>query len=81
MAGLAYACQITEENMSAISSEKPGFNLEETRAWLQEHEKGYFIRDEDSRFDCNYIPEHEFLLLYSFETSDRNELFRRVLRL
>lgn len=79
MAG--YACRINEQNMGAIASENPNFDLDEVMVWLLKHEYGFFVRDEGSAFDCQYITDEIFHTLYSFESPDDGDIFRRVLRL
>ena len=74
----AYACRIARENLPAIASEKPDFDLAETLAWLDEHETGYFLRDASSPFDCAYLDSVVFLEMYVFDVKDDDELFRRV---
>lgn len=75
---IAYACLISEENMCAIRSENPKFDLEHTRAWLVEHGSGYFLRDPTSSLDCHYFETTVFAELYQFERGDVTELFRPV---
>jgi hypothetical protein len=77
---VAYACRIARENFSAIASENPNFNLEEIIEWLAQHGSGYFLRDESSVFDCRYFEDTVFFEFYIFETSDHEELFRRVVK-
>lgn len=78
---VAYACRITESNMGAIASENPHFDLEEAMEWLKIHGSGYFLRDEESIFDCKYFEDFVFFQMYTFESSDNSDLFRRVLKL
>lgn len=81
MAG-SYACRISRENMGAIASENPKFDREEALNWLDEHGSGYFLRDESSPFDCAYMEDTVFHQIYAFEGQrDKNEIFRRVLKL
>lgn len=77
----AYACEITEDNFGAIRSEKPDFNLEETKAWLEQHGSGFFVREEGNRaFDCKYMEDAIFHQLYIFEAFDPNGIFHRIIR-
>lgn len=78
---LAYACLIDDTNFQAIASEHPKFDLEGTKKWIEQHKRGYFLRDESSQLDCHYFQEDVFLMLYKFESADRGELFRRVDRI
>lgn len=78
----AYACRITVENMGAIASELPGFDREAVLAWLQEHDSGYFVRDENNKaFDCRFMSDIVFAQIYAFEETDRGEIFRRIVRI
>lgn len=81
MAELGYACRITEKNFPAIASEKPDFDLDDLLDWLNEYRKGYFLRDPESPFDCQYLQDAEFFNMYAFCQPDYKDLFRRVLRL
>lgn len=79
---IAYACRLIEVNYGAIKSEKPGFDLEETRAWVETHGDGFFVRDEDYKvFDCEYIADVAFHQMYAFESFRQNEIFHRLVRL
>lgn len=77
----AYACRISAENAQVIASENPHFDLEKFQEWLNTHESGYFLRDEDSVFDCKYLADDVFALMYAFDRGGESELFRRVTRL
>lgn len=77
----AYACRISEENLQVIASENPKFDMEEIVDWLNAHESGYFLRDEGSPFDCQYLADVVFNEIYAFERGGESELFRRVTRL
>ena len=79
MAG--YACLIISENLQAIASEKPDFDLDSTLEWIDAHEDGYFLRDTSSVFDCKYLDKDVFFEMYDFVDKDRGELFRRVARI
>lgn len=75
----AYACRIIPENFGVIASEKPDFDRPQLEEWLREHEIGYFLRDPDSQFDCQYFDPTVFLQLYEFvHPSDTGALFREV---
>lgn len=76
----AYACRISEENFGAIRSEHPKFDLESTKAWLEQHERGFFLRDEGSALDCHYITDEIFFIYYEFEPLDKNAVFHRLIR-
>lgn len=77
---VAYVCRITEANFSVIASEKPDFDLKEVISWLNAHEKGYFLRDPDSVFDCKYIHDDVFSELYSLVKVDEDALFRQAFK-
>ena len=77
----AYACRLSERNFGAIASEKPGFDMEDTIAWLNEHGEGYFVRDEDSPWDCNYLSDVVFHEIYAFEYDDKEAIFRPIRRM
>lgn len=79
--GGAYAVRITERNFQAIASEKPNFNKEETLQWLEDNGHGYFLRDANSQFDCQYFVDEIFSQLYTFADVDTNAVFRRVHKL
>lgn len=79
MAG--YACRITPANFQAIASEKPDFDLEEVKEWLEAHGEGYFLRDASSVFDCKYIEPSVLLELYIFADVDPSQIFQRVVRI
>lgn len=76
----AYAVSITETNMGAIRSEKPGFDLDRTRAWLEENDAGFFIRHEDSPWDCEFLETEIFEEIYEFVelAVEEGEIFHRV---
>lgn len=78
---VAVACRISEENFGAIASEKPDFDLEKTKEWLEQNGQGYFLRDPESPLDCGYFVDEVFFQLYIFESGDQSALFRHVLRL
>lgn len=75
----AYACHITEENFCAIASEKPDFNLEVLISWIADHGNGYFVRHEESPWDCAYMPEIVFDAIYTFENFEHNDLFNIII--
>jgi len=77
---IAYACLISSENFGAIRSENPNFNLEETKAWLEQHGSGFFLRDERSAFDCHYLIDEVFYQFYAFDAFDPNDIFHRLTR-
>lgn len=77
----AYAVLIIPGNLNAIASEKPDFDFEETMQWLEQHEVGYFLRDEESVLDCKYFEEMVFFEMYAFEEADDGSIFRRVVKL
>lgn len=82
MSRQAYACRISSETFDVIRSENPGFDLEQTKAWLEKHGSGYFIRDESSRaFDCSYMADVVFHEIYAFENGDQDVIFRKIIRL
>lgn len=80
MPSAAYAVVMSYENMAAIASEKPHFDKGEFDVWMIEHNGGYFIRDESSQFDCEYIDEEVFSTLYTFASRDEGTLFRQITR-
>lgn len=76
---LSYACQITQANLNVIASEKPDFNRDDAIRWITDHEStGYFIRDEGSPFDCQFMAEVVFHEIYMFDSLDTNQLFRKI---
>lgn len=65
--------------MQAIASERPGFDVQEFEAFIEEHGTGYFLRDPSSQFDCHYFDDVVFFEFYMFESkSDKDQLFRHV---
>lgn len=78
---IAYAVQIKPENFGAIASEKPDFDLESTKKWLDFHEEGYFLRDPESALDCKYFESTVFSQMYTFSHPNSTELFKRVVRI
>lgn len=79
---LAFACRLIEENYGAIASEKPGFDLEETRQWVKKHGDGFFIRDEEKKqLDCCYLTDAEFHQTYLFDNFQATAIFHRLLRI
>lgn len=76
----AYACRISQENLGAIASEKPDFDREEALEWIQTG-GGFFIRDEGSPFDCEYMADVVFHQIYLFDNFDRTAIFHRILRM
>ena len=80
----AYAVAVTEANIrTAIRSEAGrGFNLELALQWLEEHEDGWFIRDEGSTFDCMMFRPEVFEELYMFSDIDNNDaVFRKIVKI
>jgi len=78
----AYAIRLNEENYGAIASEKPGFDLAEARAWVEEHGGGFFIRDEGYKtFDCQYMADLVFHQIYIFENFKDTDMFHRLKRI
>lgn len=76
-----YAVRLNEDNYQAIASEKPGFDLEETRQWVEEHGGGFFVRDEGSRaFDCQYMVDLVFYEIYAFDGFDETDMFHKLIR-
>jgi hypothetical protein len=78
---VAYACRISEENFDAIASEKPDFDREQTLQWLEQNGTGYFLRDESTNLDCGYFVDDNFFQMYTFDSTDKQDLFRRVLKI
>lgn len=77
-----YAVRLNEENYQAVASEKPGFDLEATRIWVEDHGGGFFIRDEESTaFDCEYMVDLVFHQIYEFESFNENEIFHKIKRI
>lgn len=76
----AYAAELSEKNYQAIASEKPGFDLDEARAWVEEHQGGFFVRDEGSPFDCEYIAPIVFYEMYRFDGFNENVIFHKIVR-
>lgn len=75
----AYAVRLNEDNYQAIASEKPGFDLEETRLWAEDHGGGFFIRDEETpAFDCKYMSDVVFHEIYKFERFSPNDVFHKI---
>ena len=79
----AYAVAITEDNIrNAIRSEAGrDFDLDIALAWLEEHENGWFLRDEGSIFDCQFFMPEVFEELYAFVSYKDNETFKKVTRI
>ena len=65
----ATACKIAPENFQAIVSEGI-YDIDRSDAfrhlmdWLQENLSGYYLRDENSPFDCHLIEAEIFQELY-----------------
>lgn len=77
----AYVCAIIPENFDVIASEKPDFDLEETRQWLRQHKEGYFLRDPSSVLDCLYFHPDVLFEMYAFYDENQDELFRKVVKI
>lgn len=75
---VAYAVRMSRTNQHAIASENPKFDKEVFDAWLADYLTGYFIRDPDSQFDCQYLHDVVFHSWYEFENNDDSEMFRRI---
>lgn len=74
-----YACRMNEDNYGAIASEKPGFDLEEAREWVETHGGSFFIRDEKTKaFDCTYMADLVFHQIYKFENFNATDIFHRI---
>lgn len=78
MADAAYAVSITEENRWAIASEHPNFDEDEFELWVDDEDAGFFIRDPNSPFDCQYIDRDVFKKIYRFEHDDHGVMFRQI---
>lgn len=78
----AFVVAITEENLRRVirSEAGPSFDLDIAMAWLEEHQEGWFLRDEGSPFDCQFFMPEVLKELYSFTNNDQNSLFRHVIR-
>lgn len=78
----AWAVAITEDNLRGVirSEAGPNFNLELALDWLKEYEEGWFLRDEESPFDCQFFTSEIFEEIYQFASPDNNSLFRRVVQ-
>lgn len=83
MANHAYAVAITEDNLRGVilSEAGPGFDLDLALDWLKEYEEGWFLRDEESALDCQFMVPSIFKELYKFISSDNDSLFRQVIRI
>lgn len=78
----AYAVRLNEDNYQAIASEKPDFDLDETRAWVERNGGGFFVRDATSKqYDCTYLTDGAFHQVYAFETFNSKDVFHKLMRL
>jgi hypothetical protein len=82
MAEMAWAARLNEDNYQAIASEKPAFDLDSTRVWVEQHGGGFFVRDPDNRkYDCQYLTDEVFHQIYAFENFDPNSVFHKLVRI
>ena len=79
----AYAVAVTEANIrTAIRSEAGrSFDLDIALSWLEEHQGGWFLRDENSPLDCEMFDAEIFGELYKFVDYDQNLIFQKVTRI
>lgn len=80
----AYAVAITEDNLHGVirSEAGPDFNLEFALNWLMDHGEGWFLRDEESTFDCQFFEPEIFEEMYRFVSPlDETSLFRQVIKI
>lgn len=79
----AYAVKITEDNIRGVIRSEAGksFNLSIALSWLEEHEEGWFLRDESSPLDCEFFMPEVFAEMYAFTSDDKSSLIRHVVKL
>jgi len=79
----AYAIKITPENLRGVIRSEAGrdFDLEMALQWLEEHEEGWFLRDEGSPLDCQFFVPMVFFEMYVFTSHDESSLFRNVVKI
>lgn len=79
----AYAIAITEENIKGVIRSEAGldFDVEGAFNWLKEHGSGWFLRDDESPFDCQFFDSEVFEEIYKFNSIDDHSLFRKVYRI
>lgn len=80
---IAYAVAITEENIRGIirSEAGPAFNLDWSLDWLDENEEGWFLRDAESTFDCQFFRPEVFGEYYSFVEYDEKSVLQEVVKI
>lgn len=74
------ACPVIPNNFQAIISEglygiKREDAFEKICEFLKEHKEGYFLRDEESPFDCHLIESSIFKDLYLLRGPEKNVIF------
>ena len=79
----AYAIAITEDNIRGVIASEAGPNFDFITAlqWLKEYEEGWFVRDEETAFDCKFFEPTIFLQIYAFTSNDDNDLIRNIIRI
>jgi hypothetical protein len=78
-----YAIAITKDNIRGVIQSEAGksFNLETALKWLEDHEKGWFVRDPESPLDCEFFMPEVFAEMYMFIANDRDSLIRRIAKI
>lgn len=82
---MAWAVEITEENVSVIVSEGgKKLTREGLLEWIEDYGDGggYFVRDEESFvMDCCLFTPIVFFRIYKFRNEDVGTLFREVTKI
>lgn len=79
----AYAVEITEANIRGVICSEAGraFDLDLALRWLEEHEGGWFLRDEGSPLDCHFFMPEVFAEMYAFTSFDDGAIFKHVVKI
>jgi hypothetical protein len=76
----AYAIKVTEENIRGIILSEAGrdFDVNIALDWLKQNEAGWFVRDNCSPFDCEFISDDIFKEFYMFTHNDHTSILRHI---
>ena len=79
---IAYAIAVCEANFSLLVSEAGrNHSKEQIRAKLPVYENGYFLRDPNSKLDCQFFLPEAFEKLYEFRFVYDGNPLQEVIRI